>query len=258
MNSELKRLFEEDQNDLRVLTEGRKERDGERRRRVNEILSEGKMTEGADFFFAAIIFQHGEELSEWFLAHELAKKAAELGFEQGKWLAAVALDRWLVRQGRPAKFGNQLIPFGGVYRLPAVDPLTTDEERAASDIAPLDDLYAFRRHHGIAWEDANVLGTSAADSMRINVVRLTRHPAHSPALPGSICGHDKQGRAVRENSYGWSWIGEKGGAVDTYWLSMPAVPTIAHIVAEGELSEIRVVTYMRRPAIWVEMGGVFT
>jgi hypothetical protein len=55
--------MEEEQNDLRMPTEGREDRDRARRVRVSEILSEGGMTERVDYLLAAIIFQRGEDLN---------------------------------------------------------------------------------------------------------------------------------------------------------------------------------------------------
>ena len=86
-----------------------------------------------------MLCQHGEVLDHWWRAHELAKRAAELGHQRGRWLAAAAYDRWLMRQGRPQKFGTQGVPDGpnGWRRWPC-DPATTDAKRAEWDVPTSD------------------------------------------------------------------------------------------------------------------------
>ncbi len=150
MNQELRDLFVADQ------TEPRgdigpdtpeywqmRERDAQRRQRVSELLAQGEVSAPDDFFHAALIFQHGETLEEIWQAHELARKAAEMGATQSmgpkdsRWLAAAALDRWLMYQGKPQKYGTQFVPDGKRWRLWDVDPDTSDAERAANHVPAL-------------------------------------------------------------------------------------------------------------------------
>src|SRR5260370_16294243 len=76
-----------------------RERDAGRRRRVNELLAEGRLTVPEDYFLAALLFQHGETLQDIWQAHELARKAAEIGattsmgvYKDSPGLAAAAPD----------------------------------------------------------------------------------------------------------------------------------------------------------------------
>jgi hypothetical protein len=139
MNKELRQLYEADQGDRRA--DGTPadviERDRARRRRVAELLDAGAVASGEDFFHAAMVFQHGDGLDDYQRARELALRAAELGYRPGRWLAAAALDRWLMRQGGPQKYGTQYRITSGQYELYEVDPATTDEERAEWDVPPL-------------------------------------------------------------------------------------------------------------------------
>jgi hypothetical protein len=120
-----------------------RERDTRRRQRVDELLASGLVTAPDDFFHAALIYQHGETLDEIWRAHELAQRAAEmgaielLGDRDSLWLAAAALDRWLMYQGKPQKYGTQFVPDGKRIRLWDVDPATTDTERAANHVPTL-------------------------------------------------------------------------------------------------------------------------
>ncbi len=120
-----------------------RERDAQRRQRVSELLAQGGRSAPDDYFHAALIFQHGETLEDIWQAHELARKAAELGATQSMgskdshWLAAAALDRWLMYQGKPQKYGTQFVPDGKCWRLWDVDADTTDAERLANYVPAL-------------------------------------------------------------------------------------------------------------------------
>jgi hypothetical protein len=232
LNEELQQLFEEDQQDLRAMPYNRIERDRKRRNRVKLIIDGGGATFGIDFIHAAIIYQHGESLEDWWQAYQLSLKAVELGF-QPKWLAAVALDRWLLRQGKPIKYGNQVIPFGGVYRIPKLDQNTTDEDRAKWDIPSLSELYSFENLRGFIKYD--VIDTLENGSLKVSIIKLERPPAHSPSLNGIHCGRTNDNRKIFENPYEWKWVENSDGSFDFGWLLMPNVPVIAHTVAgEGK------------------------
>lgn len=168
MNEKLKQLFEEDQHDLRTMPHDRIDRDRQRRNEVRCILDSEGAKVAIDFIHAAIIFQHGEVLEDWWQAYKLSVKAVELGFEP-KWIAAVALDRWLLHQGKPLKYGNQLIPFCGVYRIPQIDHNTTDEERHKWDIPSLLELYSFQNLRGFSSHD--IIGSLVIKNFKVNVIK---------------------------------------------------------------------------------------
>jgi hypothetical protein len=152
MNEELRALFIADQAERNDHPEydtpeyrRLRERDAARRGRVAEMIGEASLTSPEDYFHAALIFQHGETVEDIWQAHELAQRAAEMGatesmgYIDSRWLAAAALDRWLMYQGRPQKYGTQFVSDGKRYRLWDLDPATTDEERAASNVPPLEE-----------------------------------------------------------------------------------------------------------------------
>ncbi|KAB2335574.1 hypothetical protein [Bacillus mesophilum] len=229
MNEKLKQLFEEDQHDLRTLPHDKTVRDRERRNEVKVILDSGGATIAIDFIHAAIIFQHGEGLEDWWQAYKLSVKAVDLGF-QPKWVAAVALDRWLLHQGKPLKYGNQVIPFGGVYRIPQIDPKTTDEERRKWDIPSILELYSFHNLRGFI--SNNTIGTLKNQNLKVNVIKLERHPAHSPSLDAISSDKIMDNQIVYENSFGWKWIENSNGSFYLGWLLIPDVPELAHAVAD--------------------------
>jgi hypothetical protein len=136
---ELAELYRRDQDDRRGadLPDEVGERDRARRERVMALLADGKVATPADCYHAAMVFQHGRLQEHFHLAFELARRAAEAGFEPARWLAAAALDRWLLHRGLPQRFGTQYLDLGDGWRLYQVDPATTDQERAAWNVPPL-------------------------------------------------------------------------------------------------------------------------
>ncbi len=136
MNQEVAALFQQDQEERREGTYTA-ESDRRRRERVTELLEAGALQDAADYFHAAVIFQHGEEAEDYRRAYELSLRAAELGHEKGRRMAANAYDRWLLAQGKPQKYGTQIICDERGCRLMELAPSTTDEERAAWDVPPL-------------------------------------------------------------------------------------------------------------------------
>ena len=145
MNKELQALHEQDQADRKAFEQLDHEqlqevlqRDRARRQRVKELVGSKALQDPEDYFHAAMVFQHGEALDDFWQAHELASRGAELGHPNCRWLTAAAYDRWLMNQGKPQKYGTQYRSDGdGPYRLWDVDPTTTDEERAVWNVPPL-------------------------------------------------------------------------------------------------------------------------
>ena len=138
VNEELRALFTADQEDRRQgLTFELIERDRLRRERVAQLLAAGAAQSGEDYFHAAMLFQHGGRTSSYARAHELALRAADLGFAQARWLAAAAYDRWLMSRSEPQKYGTQYRSEEGRWVLWPVDPDTTDEERAEWNVPTL-------------------------------------------------------------------------------------------------------------------------
>ena len=146
MNKELQTLYEEDQADRATFFEQSDteqlqqvlQRDRARRQRAAELMGSEALQDPEDYFHAAMIFQHGETLDDYWQAHELARKGSELGHPNCLWLTAAAYDRWLANQGKPQKYGTQYISRDNEpYRLWDVDPATTDEERAAWNVPSL-------------------------------------------------------------------------------------------------------------------------
>lgn len=97
--------------------------------RVKEILPEIDTNEIWNCHYLALLYQHGETTEDYENAHKYAKKAVGMGSNVTKWLYAATLDRWLVAQGKPQKFGTQFKQVNGEWKLLPVDNTITDEER---------------------------------------------------------------------------------------------------------------------------------
>jgi hypothetical protein len=144
MNEELRLLFEDDKTDHANVPKNTtpeykalRERDRQRRIRAGLIIDAGGANDPEDYFHAAKLFQHGDAPEDAWKAHTLATQAAALGYRPARWLAAAALDRWLMYQGKPQKYGTQYVWDGYRDRLWDVEPATTDDERAVWDVPPL-------------------------------------------------------------------------------------------------------------------------
>jgi hypothetical protein len=145
----IRRLFEADQaaridrpRDGTANDAGLREADAERRRQLRTLLAHKEVNDPLSLYRAAMVFQHGDQIDDIDTAHRLAMRAAEQGFEPARWLAAAALDRWLMYRGRPQRFGTQIVPDGVRYRVWDVDPATSDEERRRWNVAPLSQVRA--------------------------------------------------------------------------------------------------------------------
>lgn len=115
-------------------------RDAERRARADAALAALQASGGpspADLYHAAGLFQHGDAGADARRAHELASEAARRGHAPARWLAAASYDRWCMYEGRPQRYGTQIVPDGMRYRVWDVEPTTTDAERAELDVPPL-------------------------------------------------------------------------------------------------------------------------
>ena len=113
---------------------------------VYELLSQAVITEPEDLMRAAFIL-HNADLEHCrethLLAHHLALAAVEQGYDDGRFLAALTLDRFLLACGVPQRYGTQYdIDSEGQVALLPFDTATTDEERAKWGVPSLDSLAA--------------------------------------------------------------------------------------------------------------------
>ncbi|GGO29682.1 hypothetical protein [Deinococcus humi] len=125
--------------------------DRERREQTLKLLQSGRLSTPADFVGAAFLFQHGDCPAAYELASKLAAQAIAAGERPGssphpiaRWIYAATYDRWQRSLGQPQKYGTQYLRVGEGcnYRLEPYDPATTDAERAAYGVPPLEEALA--------------------------------------------------------------------------------------------------------------------
>lgn len=184
MNSELQDLFRADQDERAIHPDygtpeywALRARDTERRKRLQSIVESDGLKELEDYYHAAWILNHGETVEEIWQAHILAKRAAELGFRQARWLAAATNDRWLMYQGRPQKYGTQIVPDGKRQRVWDVEPATSDAERAEWDVPSLAEME--RRAEELTRREPMPPMDTAPDWLK-NALRKWRAEDHGP------------------------------------------------------------------------------
>jgi tetratricopeptide (TPR) repeat protein len=134
-NPELKKMYEEDQEARQVANINWKilsREDSLREVRVYQMIEQGKLTTGNDYYHSAMIFQHGRDTAASAMAVRQMRKAIELDPNINKWLLAAAIDRDLMRRGQPQVYGTQYTKNYGEtkwkrYQIDSTK--VTDEER---------------------------------------------------------------------------------------------------------------------------------
>lgn len=145
-NPRLKELFladqqaraaEPDTGDLLTATP----RDLERQKAVLELIAAGALKTSADYFHAAVVFQHGVTVENIALAHSLATIASRLQptHPYAGFLSAAAWDRLMKRKDKPQWYGTQYVKgAGGKWELYRIDEsAVTDQERERLGVPPL-------------------------------------------------------------------------------------------------------------------------
>jgi hypothetical protein len=122
-------------------------RDKERAVKVTQMLREGQIKTAEDFYNAGLIFQHGSSAEEIKLAFSLATISARLdpSHPAPKWLAAAALDRYMIWKKLPQWYGTQsqfLKETGKTQLYPILPGAVSDEERADAYVPPLSKIVA--------------------------------------------------------------------------------------------------------------------
>jgi hypothetical protein len=112
-------------------------RDAERRVRVRHLLDTGNVRTGYDYWVAAMIFHHGSTPDDYLLAHVLACIGIVKGDINSRWLAAAALDRYLLETKRKQIYGTQFDGTPGAAVPDDYDKsLLNDNLRAALCVIP--------------------------------------------------------------------------------------------------------------------------
>jgi len=114
--------------------------DSIRRAEVNKMILSEKVNTAQDYYNAAMIFQHGNDTIASDKAVKYMKKAVNLDPEINKWLLAAAIDRDLMRKGKPQIYGTQYVKntADAPYELYKIDTTQiTDKQRIAYSVPTL-------------------------------------------------------------------------------------------------------------------------
>ena len=196
-----------------------------RRVEVLGYIRDRKLNSPKGLVWAAFIFQHGNCPDHYLFANKLAKAALDAGDEDARWIYAATLDRYLMSLNQPQKYGTQFTFVDGTYQLYQVDPATTDAERAAYNVPPLEQQLAnppevsrndVMRNGWLASWWLTLIGAGyAALGALIALVDRTRNASHGwwvvilalVALGISVWGHFLQVMAFQNgitDQKGWS------------------------------------------------------
>lgn len=146
INLQLEQLYLDDKNDRKLFEEGKlseevlRQHDTYRHEVLNTIAPTIDESEIWNCHYACLLLMHSwsDDPAIYKRAHEYAQKAIKLGSNVTKWLYAASLDRWLVSQSKPQKFGTQFnIRTGIIYDY---DHSTSDQERSEYGVPPLSEL----------------------------------------------------------------------------------------------------------------------
>ncbi|MBX9693128.1 MAG: hypothetical protein K2Z81_12135 [Cyanobacteria bacterium] len=151
VSKELARMYQEDQDDRTDILSKPHERwanmanrDKQRHERVLSLLREDKLCTADDYYYAAMIMQHGDDARDYTLAHILSMAAAQRGSKPAIWLSAASFDRLMQSAGQPQVFATQFYSeANGPYKLrePIDKDLITDAMRKAFNVPTLAESY---------------------------------------------------------------------------------------------------------------------
>jgi hypothetical protein len=276
MNKELQALYEQDQAERSIFFEQLDheqlqqvlQRDRVRRQRVEELVGSEALQDPEDYFHAAMVFQHGETLDDFWRAYELANRGAQLGHPNCRWLTAAAYDRGLMNQGKPQKYGTQYTSRDDKpYRLWDVDPTTTNEERAAWDVPPLTEALQQAEEHTRRRELARQgvpqaqgpqrLTSLEVPGLRVEIIAFDERFVHT--APEQEQPARKELPAPENFPTGWKLfrLGEGYCATSTdgqeviNWYQVPQ-PELSYAWREPEVPQLEAIQLGEQPAILIK------
>jgi hypothetical protein len=140
------KLYKEDQKYVRLWEENYTDKEFYRlnrdiRTRLEKIIAKKKKLSPKEHFISAMIYHHGFTIDSSKKALLHIKIAQDLGYKKQKWLIASIIDRLLQLQGKPQKYGTQIIKLkNGTYKQYKTDRSIDDKERILLGLPKLKDL----------------------------------------------------------------------------------------------------------------------
>ncbi len=113
------------------------EEDAQRRTELLQLIAKASTAE--DYASIALVFQHGDCVPHYLLAHHFALLGMK-NSDLARWLVAATLDRALMSVNRAQKYGTQYTASSdNCFALYVVDPRTTDADRVALGVPSLEE-----------------------------------------------------------------------------------------------------------------------
>lgn len=110
-------------------------------KKLKRLIENKKNLSPREHFICAMIYHHSFTIKNSKIALKHIKIAQEEGYKKQKWLIASITDRLLQLQGKPQKYGTQIIKLkNGKYKQYKLDNSIKDEERISIGLPKLKDL----------------------------------------------------------------------------------------------------------------------
>ena len=120
--------------------------DEQRRKQLHDYLKRHALKTGQDYYYAAMLLQHGNNKKHYRKAYSFAKTSSRMGYKPAFWLTAATFDRYLKSLGRHQKYGTQFyIGRDGTWKIWPYSKRTTDEERRRFHVEPLKEMLAYAK-----------------------------------------------------------------------------------------------------------------
>jgi hypothetical protein len=109
-----------------------KEKNKDIRKELEKLLKRKKNLTPREKFICAMIYHHGFNLSCSKKALKYINESYAEGYSKEKWVKGAVIDRLLQNEGKPQKYGSQIVKLkNGRYKQYKLDGTISDEERVA-------------------------------------------------------------------------------------------------------------------------------
>ena len=111
------------------------------RKKLNKLIEQKRKLAPREHFIIAMIYHHGFTITSSKKALRHIKIAQKEKYYKQKWLIASIIDRLLQLQGKPQKYGTQIVKLkNGKYKQYKIDDLISDKERVYLGLPRLKEL----------------------------------------------------------------------------------------------------------------------
>ncbi len=146
MKDEFEKLYAEDQRRIKLWGKYYSDKklheiNKRLRKKLEHLIKHKKSPTGRQCFIAAMIMHHGFTIPTSKKALRYERLARNKGYKKQKWLIASIADRLLQLQGKPQKFGTQIVKTKtGKIKQYKTDNSVTDKERRKYGLPTLKQL----------------------------------------------------------------------------------------------------------------------